>query len=281
MALPWATGASPEEFSPLGVLMADASAIPVFGFCELMAAMLGSPAGDALYRGDPFSVRMGVFMALALLSAVVGPMWPRLKGNLPRRFSATFVHTASDFRWWLIVLFFGFIVPPLTGLFLSSRPRPGQIVGYVNDIDTGAVVAGPLQALASPSSSSTPTETDARLLPFAAGSTFFSGLPVNTEQSCKVLCFPFEPMSCNIAARYRDRLADHWTPDGPIVFDYSNPANFKGISIIAQSEKRPSGALLLRSQFRSLGVEPLFPIADPSVLKLGPNEFAVWIGSEP
>jgi hypothetical protein len=113
-----------------------------FGFCELVSLMLALPAGDALYKGDPISVRMAIFAVLGLLSAIAGPMWPRFKGKLPRRFSVTFVRAAADFRWWLVVLLFGLIVPSSIELLFNPRPKPGQIIGYVNDIDTGEVVAG-------------------------------------------------------------------------------------------------------------------------------------------
>jgi hypothetical protein len=86
---------------------------------------------------------------------------------------------------------------------------------------------------------------DARISPLESGD-FFSGLPVDTSESFVMICFPYDPMSCNIAARYRDRLANHWTPaspsnvrtmspfDGLTVFDKSNPASFKGIIILTQ-----------------------------------------------
>jgi hypothetical protein len=113
----------------------DARAIPtnnaaVFGFCELVSLMLALPAGDAFYKGDPISIRMAVFAGLGLLSAIIGPMWPRFKGTMPRRFSVTFVRVASDFRWWMVVLLFGLIVPSSMD-FLRERSlgvKPGQIL---------------------------------------------------------------------------------------------------------------------------------------------------------
>jgi hypothetical protein len=129
-----------------------------------------------------------------------------------------------------------------------------------------------------------PATSDLRLAPFAQGSKFFDGFTIDTHQSFKMICFPYDPSSCNIAARYRDRFADFWTPDGSTVFDQSNPATFRGFSILAISEKRPSGALLLRERFRSVGIEPQFPIVTGSAakqLRLGPNDFAVWVGGQP
>jgi hypothetical protein len=88
--------------------MADQQAptnnLAVLGFCELVGLMFGLPPIEALYRGEPVSVRMVLFATIGIAFAVVGPSWPLLKGKLPRRFAATFVRTASEFQWWMLVL---------------------------------------------------------------------------------------------------------------------------------------------------------------------------------
>jgi hypothetical protein len=76
-----------------------------------------------------------------------------------------------------------------------------------------------------------PSESaDLRLVPLEKED-FFAGLP-DTGESFVMICFPYDPMSCNIAALYRNQLASHWTPAGPTIFDLSNPATFKGVNII-------------------------------------------------
>src|SRR6202041_2447382 len=68
--------------------------------------------------------------------------------------------------------------------------------------------------------------SDVRLAPFGKNSTFFAGLPYDTTQSFKMICFTYDPdESCSIAAKYRDRLANHWTP-GETFYDAHDPPNF-------------------------------------------------------
>lgn len=86
------------------------------------------------------------------------------------------------------------------------------------------------------------------------------------------------PMSCNIAAQYRDRLADHWTP-GNTIYILDNPASITGIAIITQAEHRPAGALQLRSKFRDIGIDAGFPVIP--TIHFQSNEFAVVIGENP
>jgi hypothetical protein len=124
---------------------------------------------------------------------------------------------------------------------------------------------------------------DLRLAPFASDSHFFSDLQSDDAESFKMVCFPYdaeEPPSCSIALRYQDALGKYWTPED-IVFDQDRAATFKGISILTQSTNAPKGALRLRQQFRTVGIETDFRTADPSSLKLGPKDFAVWIGGKP
>jgi hypothetical protein len=98
-----------------------------------------------------------------------------------------------------------------------------------------------------------------------------------------MVCFAYDPLSCNIAARYRDRFSDHWTPEPTFVEQTSNPATFKGITIITKSEQnRPLGAIKLRDAFLNVPIDAHLGVLDPSSpLKLEPNEFAVWIGGKP
>ncbi len=67
------------------------------------------------------TARMVAFLAIDGAFAILGPTWPASKSKFPRRLSASFVRTASDFRWWVIALLFGLIGPALIG---HSRHRP-------------------------------------------------------------------------------------------------------------------------------------------------------------
>jgi hypothetical protein len=113
--------------------------LAVFGFCELCGLIFGLPPGEDLYRGAPVTAHMVAFLAIGGAFAILGPTWPGLKSRFPRRLSATFVRTASDFRWWVIALLAGLIGPALIGSF--AQPSPNHVVGYVSDY-SGKVVSG-------------------------------------------------------------------------------------------------------------------------------------------
>src|SRR5262249_8433025 len=66
-----------------------------------------------LFRGEPITPRMGVFLLLGALSCAAGPAWPRLRRRLGPRFSASVARAASDFRWWLVIVLVAFVSPPL------------------------------------------------------------------------------------------------------------------------------------------------------------------------
>jgi hypothetical protein len=88
----------------------DSNAAPneraVLGFCEVVALMFGLPPGEALYRGDPIDLRMVGFMVLGATFASLGPAWPIMRRKFPeQRLILSLGRIASDFRYWLAVLF--------------------------------------------------------------------------------------------------------------------------------------------------------------------------------
>jgi hypothetical protein len=122
---------------------------------------------------------------------------------------------------------------------------------------------------------------DERLAPFAANSRFFEELPTDAPGTFTMICYPFDtesPSSCEIALSYQTALGKYWRP-GDFIFVETRP-NFKGISILTQPNVS-NGALKLRQHFRSIGIDPEFRPADPSVKLVGPDDFAVWIGGRP
>jgi hypothetical protein len=106
------SGVDPAQKAPTNDLV-------VFGFCELWAILLGLPPGEDLYHGQPMSAHMITFLAIGSTFAILGPAWPWVKSRFPRRWSATFVRCATDFRWWMVVLLIGFIVPSLMDRFFT------------------------------------------------------------------------------------------------------------------------------------------------------------------
>jgi len=126
------------------------------------------------------------------------------------------------------------------------------------------------------------SSVDPRLTPLVANSGFFRDLSTDKPGTFTMICFPFDsasPSSCAIALRYQTALGKYWRP-GAIIFDPSLP-DFKGISLLTQSKEPSNSALAIRERFRSVGIEPLFNTADPALLKLGHDDFAVWIGGKP
>jgi len=111
-------GKSPIPITPITSKIEPAvptNNLAVFGFCELWGLIFGLPPGEDLYRGAPVTARMVAFLAIGGAFAILGPTWPASKSKFPRRLSASFVRTASDFRWWVIAL-----------LFRIDRPSPDR-----------------------------------------------------------------------------------------------------------------------------------------------------------
>ncbi len=85
--------------------------LAVFGFCELWGLIFGLPPGEDLYHGGAVTLRMITFLAIGAAFAILGPTWPLVKSRFPRRFASGFVRAASDFRWWIVMLLLGLIIP--------------------------------------------------------------------------------------------------------------------------------------------------------------------------
>jgi hypothetical protein len=224
----------------------------VFALVEMFALAFAFEGTSLLLNGGgAMKVTFAYIAAVALL--VAGMKWPFLKEHIGHRLSDSVTRLANDARVWFIALLvvFGFVSAP--GLFTRTA---------------GVVVPSEV------------FKPDLRLAPFAPNAKFFTELSTDPSQSSIVACFPFDPASsCSIAARYRDRLADHWTPDGPVVFLLNNPVPVAGIAIVTPGEHRPTGALELRSKLRDIGIDAAFPVAPD--LHLQANEFAVVIGGKP
>lgn len=110
----------------------------VLGFCELWALFFGLPPGEALYRGEPLTMRMALFMGIASVFAVLGPIWPIVKTRFPRRLSTSFVRAASDFRWWAVVLLalgaLGYLaVPTIEPLMRLSKEQRVKLTNIFNE----------------------------------------------------------------------------------------------------------------------------------------------------
>jgi hypothetical protein len=94
--------------SRVPVAMADKA---VFSVCELLALLFGLPFGDHLYHSQPITGWHYIYLGIAVLFAVGGPMWPwiRTRAWVSPRVSASVSRAASDARVWLIILLLLFI----------------------------------------------------------------------------------------------------------------------------------------------------------------------------
>jgi hypothetical protein len=102
---------------------------------------------------------------------------------------------------------------------------------------------------------------------------------IDTSQVFRMVCYPYDPNSCAIAARYRDVFVNYWTPSSESTFfDANNPAPIRGFQIITQSEHHPIGALDLRQRLSKQG--PVGFYVAPSLVK-DPNEFWIVVGPQP
>jgi len=121
-------------------------------------------------------------------------------------------------------------------------------------------------------------KTDLRLAPLRADAAFFGQLPVDRNESVKMECYAYDPWSCNIAARYRQRFETYWTADKTDI-SLENPAPAVGFIIVTQSEKqRPKGALALGKALKECcGIDAGF-LTNSS---LKPDEFGVVVGRNP
>ena len=166
---------------------------------------------------------------------------------------------------------------PVTVLFLAT-----VVVGYdIYDRQNAAPVSQPKISARGAIEGSVqvypPPPTDPRLAPLAIGSRFLSDLPPDTKETVWIFCYPFDPMSCNIARQYQKRFRAQWTT-GFIKYGPTEEPDFSGINIAVRDLFDPApGAISLKKELGNCGIDAdLRPAPD-----LKPNEFEVWIGRKP
>jgi hypothetical protein len=202
-ARPEADAKSPMPITPNTSKIESAAPtnnIVVLGFCELWGLIFGLPPGEDLYRGGPVTVRMVVFLAIGGTFAILGPTWPALKSKFPRRLSATFVRTASDFRWWGVALLVGLISPALTGRF--AQPVPNRVVGHLRDFDTGEIIghmtdySGNVATGSAPALSKSPAKGDSPLaedsLKWRIASHLWDDFHAQKERTCRAVIIHYD-----------------------------------------------------------------------------------------
>jgi hypothetical protein len=82
----------------------------VLGLCEILALMFGLPPGEALFRGDPLSLRLVGFIVAGAVFAALGPGWPAVRKSFPQQtLVLSLGRIAADARYWLVIILVGFL----------------------------------------------------------------------------------------------------------------------------------------------------------------------------
>jgi hypothetical protein len=82
----------------------------VLGLCEILALMFGLPPGEALFRGEPLSLRLVGFIVAGAFFAALGPGWPAVRKKFPQQTLVLSIgRIASDARYWLAIILVGFL----------------------------------------------------------------------------------------------------------------------------------------------------------------------------
>ena len=83
----------------------------MLGLCETLALLFGLPFGEDLYNDKPVTGWHLFYLAIGLVFAVVGPMWPwiRTRTWLPTSVAASLSKAPLDARLWIAVLLLLFL----------------------------------------------------------------------------------------------------------------------------------------------------------------------------
>ena len=100
----------------------------VAGICELLALLFGLPFGDDLYHGTPITAWRWFYLAVALVFAVGGPMWPLIRKHpfVSQKVAERVANAAIDPIKWILVLLLLFVyssAPPWL-IRIFSQPAP-------------------------------------------------------------------------------------------------------------------------------------------------------------
>jgi hypothetical protein len=77
----------------------------VLAVSELLFLLFGLPFGDAIYNDKPITLRHWLFLSIAILCAIGGPMWPTIRNRYASpHIAASVANAARDARIWIAVL---------------------------------------------------------------------------------------------------------------------------------------------------------------------------------
>jgi hypothetical protein len=99
----------------------------VAGLCETLALLFCLPFGDDLYNNKPVTELHLFYLAIGLVFAVTGPMWPLIRtiSWIPEKVSASFSRAALDARIWVAILLLLFVYGTAPEIYQrATQPKP-------------------------------------------------------------------------------------------------------------------------------------------------------------
>jgi hypothetical protein len=122
----------------------------VLGLCELLALLFGLPFGEDLYNEKPVTWPHGLYLAIGLIFAVVGPIFPwiRTRAWVPESVSGSFTRAALDARFWIGALMAIFLVSVAPDVYRRAI-QPAVATGAIGVMPIGSA---PVRSPAPPSS---------------------------------------------------------------------------------------------------------------------------------
>jgi hypothetical protein len=118
----------------------------VLALCELLALILATPFGEALYNKTAITIRMWIFFFLALGFAIMGPLWAPLRKKFPRQALIESIGAVASNAWvWLLLLLVAFIylLPPDIFSHIRNLPHPVTTAGITAVTVAVPVALGP------------------------------------------------------------------------------------------------------------------------------------------
>jgi hypothetical protein len=108
----------------------------VLAVSELLFLLFGLPFGDALYHGNLTAIHW-VYLAIALVCAIAGPMWPAIRNRWASPdLSASVAAAARDVRLWialLLILFLYGVAPEI----YQRATKPIAVTGAIGVMPIG------------------------------------------------------------------------------------------------------------------------------------------------
>jgi len=110
----------------------------VLAVSELLFLLFGLPFGDALYHDKPITAQHWLYLSIAILCAIGGPMWPTIRNKYASpRVASSVANAARDARVWIAVLLVFFLYMAAPDIYLRAT-KPIVASGPIGAMPVGA-----------------------------------------------------------------------------------------------------------------------------------------------